>query len=81
MPNVILRPAVWLKAFDDPVKAAKAWLAGRDFQIVGGPYCSIRDLDKLEQYGDVFIEYTPGEVFHVSGASHIVKKSELERTA
>lgn len=25
------------------------WVNGRDFKIKGGPYCSIRDLDKLSE--------------------------------
>ena len=81
MPRIILQPAVWLKSFDDPSKAAKAWIKGRDFKIVGGPYCSIRDLDKLDQYGDVFIEYTPGKMFNVRLALSLIEKSELELPA
>jgi len=25
-----------------------AWKEGKDFQIIGGPYCSIRDLEKMK---------------------------------
>lgn len=31
------------------------WEDGFDFKIVGGPYCSIRDIDSLEQeFGTVY---------------------------
>lgn len=36
----------------------KAWKEGVDFKIVGGPYCSIRDLDIMKNTFDkVYIEY------------------------
>jgi hypothetical protein len=31
----------------------KAWLAGLDFKIIDGPYCSIRDKEYIE------LHYTP----------------------
>lgn len=35
-----------------------AWKEGKDFKVVGGPYCSIRDVDVLKQtYNKIFIEY------------------------
>lgn len=30
-----------------------AWEAGKDFKIVGGPYCSIRDLTQLQKDFDI----------------------------
>jgi hypothetical protein len=30
----------------------KAWYAGKDFKIVNGPYCSIRDIDYMVQRHD-----------------------------
>lgn len=31
--------------------AMRDWYAGKDFKIIDGPYCSIRDLDTLAAYG------------------------------
>ena len=37
----------------DPAEFVKtAWESGRDFQIVGGPACSIRDFDELKKLAD-----------------------------
>lgn len=34
------------------------WTAGKDFQIVNGPYCSIRDLDAMMQdFSKIFVIY------------------------
>jgi hypothetical protein len=33
------------------------WHAGKDFKIVGGPYCSVRDIAQLHQLGRVYIRY------------------------
>ena len=33
------------KTADD---AIAAWEAGKDFKVVRGPYCSIRDIDKMQ---------------------------------
>jgi hypothetical protein len=43
--------------------ALRDWLAGKDFQILGGPYCSIRDLDHMRQeYARMYIQYESGTV-------------------
>lgn len=33
--------------YDDEASALADWVDGKDFKIVGGPYMSIRDKDKL----------------------------------
>jgi len=33
------------------------WHAGKDFKIVGGPYCSVRDIEQLKARGRVYIRY------------------------
>lgn len=33
------------------------WNAGKDFQIVNGPYCSIRDLETIKADGYKFIQF------------------------
>lgn len=35
----------------------KDWTDGKDFKIVGGPYCSIRDLDKIKADGFDILEF------------------------
>jgi hypothetical protein len=43
--------------------ALQDWLKGKDFQILGGPYCSIRDADQMRQeYARMYIQYESGTV-------------------
>jgi hypothetical protein len=43
--------------------AVRDWEAGRDFKIVDGPYCSVRDLDQLvEESSGVYIVTKQGYV-------------------
>jgi hypothetical protein len=43
--------------------ALQDWQAGRDFQILGGPYCSIRDLEAMRQEcARLYIQYDMGTV-------------------
>lgn len=35
------------------------WQAGKDFRIVSGPYCSIRDLDAIFQDYDEVLFWSP----------------------
>jgi hypothetical protein len=43
--------------------ALKDWQSGKDFQIEGGPYCSIRDLDLMRrEYSNIYILYQNGSV-------------------
>lgn len=39
--------------------ALSAWKNGKDFKVVGGPYCSIRDFEDLKKTSPkgIFIEY------------------------
>jgi hypothetical protein len=34
------------------------WRSGKDFQIVGGPYCSNRDLTGMKEMGFDILEFT-----------------------
>ena len=43
---VVIMPA-YGKQYANKYQAIEAWKSGKDFKIVNGPYCSIRDLDKL----------------------------------
>lgn len=44
-------------------QALAAWQSGKDFQIDGGPYCSIRDVELMRQeYSNIYILYNNGSV-------------------
>ena len=43
---IVLMPA-YGKAYKTSQEAVEAWKNGQDFKIVGGSYCSIRDMDYL----------------------------------
>jgi len=34
------------------------WRAGKDFRIVGGPYCSRRDVKEMQKEGFQMLEFT-----------------------
>ena len=42
-------------------QALDAWTSGKDFQILDGPYCSIRDIKALQSMSSgVYIQYDMG---------------------
>lgn len=42
------------------------WLGGKDFRIVSGPYCSIRDLEELKsKFNTIVISYDYGRKTYV----------------
>jgi len=43
---VVLMPAYGRK-YKNGIDALADWKAGKDFKVVNGPYCSIRDLHQL----------------------------------
>ena len=43
---VVLVPA-YGRTYKTSQEATQAWKLGKDFKIPNGPYCSIRDLNKL----------------------------------
>ena len=43
---IVLMPA-YGRSYKTSQEAIDAWKSGKDFKIVNGPYCSIRDIDKL----------------------------------
>ena len=46
------------RTYDTGPQAWEDWEAGKDFRILGGPYCSIRDREALQdQFGGVQILY------------------------
>ena len=53
---LVLRPA-YGRVYETAEAAIKDWQVGKDFQIVNGPYCSIRDIRRLEQdYSSVWVD-------------------------
>jgi hypothetical protein len=43
---IVLMPA-YGRSYKTSQEAIDAWKSGKDFKIVNGPYCSIRDIDEL----------------------------------
>lgn len=52
------------RKYDTAEQALADWKAGKDFQVSWGPYCSIRDLDRLKQTAPsgVYILFKNGAV-------------------
>lgn len=46
LPPIFLRAAYGAQ-YKTVTDMAKAWRDGKDFRIYGGPYCSVRDIEKL----------------------------------
>ena len=44
---VVLVPA-YGRQYIDKYEAVADWKSGKDFKIVNGPYCSVRDIEKLQ---------------------------------
>lgn len=49
--NQVSSPIVLVPAYNRKYatshEAVEAWKSGKDFRIVNGPYCSIRDLNRM----------------------------------
>jgi len=55
VPTLILCPA-WGVTYGTLSQLQKGWHEGKDFKIIGGPYTSIRDIEKLlKDYPEVRI--------------------------
>lgn len=35
------------RVYNTRTQAARDWANGKDFKVINGPYCSIRDIDKM----------------------------------
>lgn len=56
--NPVYLMAAYGRKYLSKAEVLKAWKEGLDFKIVGGPYCSIRDVDALKNiYNKIFLEY------------------------
>lgn len=55
---MITLKASYGRKYPDANAALIAWAKGKDFQIINGPYCSIRDLDLMKgQFNGIQIRY------------------------
>lgn len=51
------------RKYNNRADVLKDWYSGKDFQIYNGPYCSIRDLEKMRSMASsVYIQYETGTV-------------------
>lgn len=50
MSTLLIAPA-YGRQYRSHAEARAAWDAGKDFKIVGGPYCSIRDTKTMLEMG------------------------------
>jgi hypothetical protein len=65
--NQVTNPLFLIPAYGRSYRSREAalrdWQAGRDFQILGGPYCSIRDVEAMRQEcARLYIQYDMGTV-------------------
>lgn len=52
--QIMLIPAYGRK-YETEAAILKGWQEGKDFKILQGPYCSIRDMGHLSQLADVIV--------------------------
>jgi hypothetical protein len=66
MAQTIILTGAYGRTYSDKESVTKAWESGKDFKILHGPYCSIRDIDTLRRLHEViFIHYGDGEVIRI----------------
>lgn len=62
---IVLRAAYGRK-YQTKEQALDAWVAGKDFKIFQGPYCSIRDYSELlQEFCNIYIAYGDGKLLEV----------------
>ena len=61
---LLLVPAYGRK-YKNKQEVLKDWYTGKDFKIVNGPYCSVRDLDRLRssQPSGIYITFNNETIF------------------
>lgn len=59
--RLALSPAYGRK-YDTVEQIKKDWEEGKDFKIVGGPYCSFRDKDRMKAMGFTSVSIGMGKV-------------------
>lgn len=59
--NLAVVPAYGIDYIDSSVMM-KAWEAGKDFKIIGGPYISIRDTETLKDQGYTGVVFVFGNM-------------------
>jgi hypothetical protein len=43
----------------------KDWEAGKDFRLLGGPYCSVRDVPRMQAEGVKMLYFVTGRAEHL----------------
>ena len=73
---MITLKAAYGRNYDTEKEALLAWIGGKDFKIVNGPYCSIRDIESLKaNFGGIQIRYGEFGTYRYS----IIYQSEMEK--
>ena len=61
--NLYLIPAPWRVPLQNREDILNDWENGKDFKIVDGPYCSIRDLHYMRKnFNRIYIVYSQGSI-------------------
>lgn len=65
MLNSTILTGAYGRKYDTPEAAMKDWQDGKDFRIIDGPYCSIRDVAYFKSdMSIVGIRLTNGQIFY-----------------
>ena len=64
VPSVVYLEAAYGRSYATAEAAISAWKKGKDFKIINGPYCSIRDIAILKwDFPDgIYLSYESGIV-------------------
>jgi hypothetical protein len=73
--KILLLQGAYGRTYATIEAARKDWEAGKDFKIVGGPYCSIRDMKQMLQ----FYGHAISIVLDISGYRVEVARSDVPR--
>lgn len=66
------------KNYQTPEQVTAAWEAGKDFKIIGGPYCSIRDIEEMKRMAVVItIRYGLGQLMTLHNGQRLDKLSGI----
>lgn len=52
--NKIILEGAYGRTYDNWLQANADWYEGKDFKIMDGPYCSIRDIEALRELGELW---------------------------
>ena len=73
---MITLTAAYGRKYSTEKEALLAWIGGKDFKIVNGPYCSIRDIEMMKaQFGGIQIRYGEFGSYRYS----VIWESQMEK--